>query len=122
MADPVAAERILKGMSARVVGATNGRAESLRRRRAAADERDRAAFYETWWDKRGKHLAAGREPKIAKERLAGDIAATLPEGKRGSSETSVRRAVDRWEAPLLAKRTGRVATSLALGKPVRSTY
>ena len=87
-----------------------GRKSSIEKRQAAADERDRAAFYERWWEKRGKGLEAGTRPKISKERLAGDISASLSEGKRGSSEASVRRAINRWEKDLLAKRTGNLAS------------
>ena len=58
--DPAVAKRLLAGMSARVDGAAIGHAESLKKRQAKADDRDRAAFYDRWWEKRGTHLVAGR--------------------------------------------------------------
>jgi hypothetical protein len=98
--DPAVAKRLLEGMSARVDGATIGRAESLRRRQAKADEGDRTAFYDRWWKKRGMHLAAGREPGTSKNGLINKIAGDLQEkgGGRGTGERTVRAAIDRWEA------------------------
>jgi len=83
----------------RIKGTKNSRISAA----AKADKRDRAAFYERWWEKRGRHLADGREPKTSKERLLKEIMPTLPEGEWGSSESTVGRAIDRWEQELKSR-------------------
>ena len=107
-ADPAAAERILKGMSKRAIGAATGHKNSLKKRRADADERDRAAFYGCWLAKRGKHLADGREPRTSKTGLINKIAGDLQAkgGGRGTSEKTVRDAINRWEATLCRQPPG----------------
>ena len=60
------------------------------------------------------HLAVGREPRTSKNKLIGDTVGDLQEkgGGRGTSERTVRAAIDRWEEDLLAERSGKDRQSL----------
>lgn len=102
---------LAKGEIARNHGRVLGRAVSAKRRRDGADERDRAAFYHRWWEKRGKYLQAGTNPRTTKNDLINKIVADLEAkgGGRGSGERTVRGAINRWEKDVLAKPTGKIA-------------
>jgi hypothetical protein len=102
---------LLKAEIARDDGRVRGRAASVKKRRAVADERDRAAFRDRWWEKRGKHLQAGLNPRTTKNDLINKIVADLEAkgGGRGSGERTVREAINRWEKNLLAKQIGKIA-------------
>lgn len=102
-ADPVAADRVVAGMEARRLASVNANEESSKRRRTKADKRDRAAFYDRWWKKRGRHLAAGCVPKTSKDQLLDEIMPTLTKGEPGSSESTVLRAFRRWERGLKSR-------------------
>jgi hypothetical protein len=99
---------LLKAEIARDHGRDLGRVASAKKRQAVADERDRAAFYDRWWEKRGKHLQAGIKPRTTKNDLMNKIVADLEEkgGGRGCSDRTVRVAINRWEKNLLVKPTG----------------
>ena len=103
---------LLKAEIARDDGRVRGRAASAKKRQDAADERDRAAFYDRWWEKRGKHLQAGINPRTTKNDLINKIVADLEAkgGGRGSGERTVREAINRWEKGLLMKRIGMPAS------------
>jgi hypothetical protein len=102
---------LAKGEIARNHGRVRGRAASAKKRQAVADERDRAAFRDRWWEKRGKYLQAGMRPRTTKNDLINKIVVDLEEkgGGRGSGERTVRGAINRWEKNLLAKPTGKIA-------------